>query len=117
VRSIDWTEPALPRVTHIARYHRAEDGTLRLLHTHDWSRAFARASGINTLTTSPTDLADLCPEGTEWTTTTTLYRAERSRRRDAVPADGPWAPVWTVVETLAVVHGEENVRLVAWFDE
>ncbi|MGW7240394.1 hypothetical protein [Streptomyces sp. NPDC054804] len=73
VRSIDRTEPALPRVTHIARYHRAEDGTLRLLHTHDWSRAFAQASGINTLTTSPTDLANRYPEGTEWTTDITVY--------------------------------------------
>ncbi|MEV7148402.1 hypothetical protein AB0O05_18095 [Streptomyces sp. NPDC093084] len=117
VVAIDWTEPALPRVTHVSRHHRAENGALRLIHTHDWSRAFARASGINTLTTSPTDLADHCPEGTEWTTPTALFRAERARRRDAVPADGPWTPVWTVMETLAGVHGEENVRLVAWFDE
>ncbi|MGW4908151.1 hypothetical protein [Streptomyces sp. NPDC004270] len=63
------------------------------------------------------DLADLCLEGTKWTTATTLYRAERSRRWDSVPADGPWTPVWTVMETPAGVHGEESVRLVAWFDE
>ncbi|MGY4982897.1 hypothetical protein ACWCYL_38115 [Streptomyces sp. 900105755] len=116
-RAIDWTEPAVPRITHIARYHRAPDGTLRLVDRHDWSRGFARASGINTLTTSPADLAARHPEGTEWTTGTTLYRAERARRRDAVPEEGPWAPVWTVMETLAGVHGEGNVRLVAWFDE
>ncbi|MEU9455179.1 hypothetical protein [Streptomyces sp. NPDC048277] len=48
-RAIDWTEPALPRVTHISRYHRAPDGALHLIHSHDWSRSFARASGINTL--------------------------------------------------------------------
>ncbi|RPE43471.1 hypothetical protein EDD90_6674 [Streptomyces sp. Ag109_O5-1] len=116
-RAVDWTEPAIPLTTHITRYHRAPDGTLRLIHHHDWSRAFARASGINTLTTSPTDLADDYPEGTEWTTGTTLYRAERACRRDAVPEDGPWAPVWAAMETLAGVHGDENVRLVAWFDE
>ncbi|WP_256177146.1 hypothetical protein [Kitasatospora aureofaciens] len=37
-------------------------------------------------------------------------------RRDAVPPDGPWAPVWTVMRTLAGLHGAQNVRLTAWFD-
>ncbi|MFD8721662.1 hypothetical protein ACFV2H_27670 [Streptomyces sp. NPDC059629] len=83
-RMIDWTEPAIPRTTHITRYDRAPDSTLRLIHHHDWSRGFARASGINTLTTSPADLAALHPEGTEWTTGTTVYRAER-----APPRRGP----------------------------
>ncbi|WP_406436398.1 hypothetical protein OHB00_20780 [Streptomyces sp. NBC_00631] len=107
----------VPRTTHISRYHPTPDGAVRLIHHHDWSRGFARASGINTLTTSPADLPALHPEGTEWTTGTTVHRAERARRRDAVPEDGPWAPVWTMMAALAGVHGDENARLVAWFDE
>ncbi|MCF3129807.1 hypothetical protein [Streptomyces olivochromogenes] len=117
VESIDWTEPAVPRTTRIAQYRRHEDGTLHLIHPSIWTRAFARATGINTLTLGPTDIADLHPEGTEWQSGTTLYRAERDRRQDAVPKDGPWQPVWTVMKTLATIHGSESVRLVAWFDE
>jgi hypothetical protein len=45
-----------------------------------------------------------------------VYRVERLRRADAVPAGGDWQPVWGVMEALAAVHGPENVRLVVWFD-
>ncbi|WP_256463461.1 hypothetical protein [Kitasatospora sp. RG8] len=38
------------------------------------------------------------------------------RRRDAVTEDGEWKPVWTVMEALASTHGDDNVRLVVWFD-
>ncbi|MFG2557374.1 hypothetical protein [Streptomyces sp. NPDC048496] len=40
----------------------------------------------------------------------------RMTRREAVPVDGDWKPVWTVMETLAAIHGDTNVRLAAWFD-
>ncbi|MFH8771586.1 hypothetical protein [Streptomyces sp. NPDC017958] len=116
-RSVDWDEPALPRATHVAQYHRSHDGTLRLRSPWVWSRAFARAAGINTLTTDPSALAGLWPEGTEWESGTSVFRVERSRRRDAVPPDGSWHPVWTVMGALAGVHGDDGVRLVVWFDE
>ncbi|WP_316754006.1 hypothetical protein [Streptomyces herbicida] len=106
-----------PGANRTARYDRASDGTLHLTDPSVRSRAFARASGINTLTTDPSSIPDLCPEGTVWNTGTTLFRAERDYRRDAVPEDGDWRPVWTVMRTLAAVHGTENVRLVVWFDE
>ncbi len=117
ILAIDWDEPALPRATHIARYRRLPAGALDLVHREDWSRGFARASGIDTLTVDPARIAELWAEGTEWHAGTTVFRAERARRRDAVGADGPWRPVWTVMRTLAGVHGDDNVRLVAWFDE
>ncbi|MFJ3302725.1 hypothetical protein ACIPSA_06345 [Streptomyces sp. NPDC086549] len=117
VQTIDWDEPALPRTTRIASYRRNEDGTLHPLHRSIWTRGFARASGIDTLALGPADIADRYPEGTEWEVGTTVFRAERARRREAVPEDGCWQPVWTVMGTLAKVHGEENVRLVAWFEE
>ncbi|MFG2913712.1 hypothetical protein ACGF0D_12575 [Kitasatospora sp. NPDC048298] len=117
ILAVDWDEPALPRATRITRYRRLPEGTLELVHTEDWSRAFARASGVNTLTVDPGRIGELWAEGTEWDTGALLFRAERHRRRDAVPADGSWQPVWTVMRTLADVHGEQNVRLVVWFEE
>ncbi|WP_432011354.1 hypothetical protein [Streptomyces cucumeris] len=116
VLTIDWDEPAVPRATDIARYRRLPDGTLELSHRGDWSRGFARASGIDTLSVDPDRVGELWAEGTAWDVGTTVFRAERARRRDAVPADGPWQPVWTVMRALAGVHGDAQVRLVVWFD-
>lgn len=48
-------------------------------------------------------------EGTEWPD------GDRLRRKDAVP-DRDWAAVWSVMRTLANLHGDEGVRLVVWFD-
>ncbi|MGV9454504.1 hypothetical protein [Streptomyces sp. NPDC003635] len=117
VLALDWDEPAIPRATHIARYRRLPDGDLDLVHRVDWSRGFARASGIDTRTVDPGRIGDLWPEGTEWDVGNTVFRAERARRRDAVPPDGPWQAVWTVMRTLADVHGVQSVRLVVWFEE
>ncbi|GAB7186761.1 hypothetical protein ATKI12_6592 [Kitasatospora sp. Ki12] len=117
ILAIDWDEPAVPRATGIARYRRQPDGTLELVHREVWSRGFARASGVDTLSVDPARIGELWAEGTEWDTGTTVFRAERARRRDAVPADGPWQPVWTVMRALADVHGDRNVRLVVWFEE
>ncbi|MGP3989862.1 hypothetical protein [Streptomyces sp. 3N207] len=115
--AIDWDEPAIPRATSIARYRRQPDGTLELKHRYDWSRGFARASGVDTLTVEPDRVGELWDEGTEWDVGTTVFRAERDRRRDAVPADGPWQPVWVVMRSLAGIHGDNNVRLTVWFEE
>ena len=37
-------------------------------------------------------------------------------RADAVAPNGPWQPGWSVMETLAALHGPANVRMVVWFD-
>ncbi|MBL1099322.1 hypothetical protein [Streptomyces coffeae] len=116
VLAVDWDEPAIPRATDIARYRRHPDGTLELMHRGDWGRGFARASGVDTLSVAPDRVGELWDEGTEWDVGTTVFRVERARRRDAVSADGPWEPVWTVMRTLASVHGDSQVRLVVWFD-
>ncbi|GIH21496.1 hypothetical protein Raf01_96680 [Rugosimonospora africana] len=90
VIAVDWSEPALRRATDIAQYRRLEDGTLTLVHRSVWSRGFARAAGVDTLTVDPDRIAELWNEGTEWRLGQTVYRAERARRRDVVPPDGPW---------------------------
>ncbi|MFJ8627009.1 hypothetical protein ACIRD3_29810 [Kitasatospora sp. NPDC093550] len=117
VLAIDWDEPAIPPATRIARYRRLPDGDLEPVRRSDWSRAFGRASGVNTLTADPDRVGELWAEGTEWDTGTWVFRAERDRRCDAVPATGSWQPVWSVMRALAEVHGERNVRLVVWFEE
>lgn len=55
------------------------------------------------------------PEGTEWRDGDRLFRIGRLRRKHAVP-DGDWGAVWSVMRTLAGLHGDEGVRLVVWFD-
>lgn len=45
-----------------------------------------------------------------------MFRIERIRRRDAVP-DEEWGSVWTVMRALAELHGDDEVRLVVWFDD
>ncbi|MER7583878.1 hypothetical protein [Kitasatospora sp. NPDC097691] len=117
VLAVDWDEPALPRATTIARYRRHPDGSLTLRHRGDWSRGFARATGIDTRSVGPDRIGELWAEGTTWDVGTTVFRAERERRRDAVPADGSWRPVWSVMRALAEVHGDQDVRLVVWFEE
>ncbi|MCF2531795.1 hypothetical protein [Yinghuangia soli] len=116
VCAIDWDEPAAARATRIARYRVLPDGRRELVHREDWSRGFTRASGIDVLSAGTGSLGGHCAEGDEWQTGTTVFRAERDRRRDLVPADGPWEPIWSVMRTLAGVHGGQNVRLVVWFD-
>ncbi|WP_030274085.1 hypothetical protein [Streptomyces sp. NRRL B-24484] len=56
------------------------------------------------------------PEGAAWIQDSRLLRTVRMLRRDAVPTDGPWAPVRRVMSALTGVHGAVNVRLVVRFD-
>nr|WSX53231.1 hypothetical protein OG409_32535 [Streptomyces sp. NBC_00974] len=57
------------------------------------------------------------PEGTEWPDGEDLiHRIGRITRRDAIRAGGEWKPLWTVMETLAGLYGDDNVRLTVWFD-
>lgn len=61
--------------------------------------------------------------GTTWITWAELISADwretdssGSRSRQAVAGDAThWGPVWSVMRTLAEVHGPEHVRLVVWF--
>ncbi|MFI7706599.1 hypothetical protein [Nonomuraea sp. NPDC049480] len=116
VTAIDWDEPAL-HPTDIAQYRKLPDRTLELVYRSVWSRRFARVSGVDTLTVDPEQIPVLWDEGTEWRAGDTVFRVERATRRHLVPPDGLWHAVWTVMRALAHVHGDEAVRLVAWFEE
>ncbi|GAB7188623.1 hypothetical protein ATKI12_8454 [Kitasatospora sp. Ki12] len=97
LEAVDWDEPAERADERVHMYGPGPNGTLVL-----------RAK-------SCTDHAGRV-EGDEWTVGDWLYRIERLTRRDAIPSDGPWAPVFTVMRTLAELHGSKNVRLTVWFD-
>ncbi|MDR8414376.1 hypothetical protein MTP10_37305 [Nonomuraea sp. 3-1Str] len=116
VAAIDWDEPAL-HPTNVAQYRRLPDQSLELVYRSVWSRRFARVSGVNTLAVDPDQIAVLWDEGTEWKDGDTVFRVERATRGHAVPPDSLWHGVWTVMRTLAHVHGDDAVRLVAWFEE
>ncbi|MFF4082547.1 hypothetical protein ACFYZN_24500 [Streptomyces sp. NPDC001777] len=112
LRATDWTEPAESADSRLHQYRRTADG-LEYVGKSAWSRQFAEAVG---LPEQERGRARTWPEGSEWHIGDTVYRSERMSRRDAVEDRGEWAPVWTVMETLASQHGDDNVRLVVWFD-
>ncbi|WP_351226092.1 hypothetical protein [Streptomyces sp. NPDC002133] len=109
IKEVDWDEPAEKADSRLHEYRQTPDG-LRLTGKAAWSPRFAQAVGLQ-----PGEDREW-PEGTEWLIGDTLYRSEKIRRRDAVPATGEWKSVWTVMEALAAQHGDDNVRLVVWFD-
>lgn len=115
VASIDWDEPAL-HAADVAQYRRCLDKGLELVRRSVWDHGFGAASGVDTVAVTADRLCELFAEGTEWTVGDTVFRVERSRRREAMPPDGAWAPVWTVMQALARIHGADGVRLVAWFE-
>ncbi|WP_148085596.1 hypothetical protein [Streptomyces sp. CEV 2-1] len=88
-----------------------------------------KATGSSSSGTTPllSKLVDLCvqpahiavrpgerfSEGSQWLDGDQMFCAQH---RDAVPED-EWAPVWTIMHTLAEQHGDDEVRLVVWFDD
>ena len=82
-----------------------------------WSQTAAPARIARKSTTGTrADEPRTWPEGSEWLIDDVLYRSEVVTRREAVPEHGEWKPVWDVMAALAPVHGDENVRLIVWFD-
>ncbi|MFB6888633.1 hypothetical protein ACFCX4_04865 [Kitasatospora sp. NPDC056327] len=110
VEAVDWDEPAERPDSRLHAYRRTPDG-LRMTGKAAWSRAFAEAVGLERGEVRE------WPEGGEWLVGDTLYRSVTIRRRDAVTGTGEWQPVWRAMKELAAQHGDDNVRLVVWFDD
>ncbi|MET9106296.1 hypothetical protein [Streptomyces zhihengii] len=110
VKAVDWNEPAEKPDSRLHQYRETPHG-LRMTGKSAWSPAFAEAVGLERGEVRE------WPEGSEWLVGDTLYRSVVLRRADAVPPTGEWQPVWTAMEALAARHGDENVRLVVWFDD
>lgn len=112
IAAVDWGERAARPDARIHEYVRDEAGQWRFRGKAGQNPRFARLVGMSVQESAQT----LWPDGSEWLDGDVLYRAETLTRADAVRPDGPWRPVWSVMGTLAGLHGPDNVRLVVWFD-
>ncbi|MFD4244273.1 hypothetical protein ACFWP3_22140 [Streptomyces sp. NPDC058525] len=115
IKQVDWDEESAGPDAYVHEYHRDPHGAWQFLHRHY---------------SPPQRFVDLCgqpariamrpnrhfPEGSQWVDGDRMFRVGRLKRRDAVPHD-QWGPVWTVMRTLADLHGDDEVRLVVWFDD
>ncbi|WP_203183589.1 hypothetical protein [Streptomyces pratensis] len=110
VKTVDWDEPAEKPDSRLHQYRQTSKG-LRMTGKSSWSPAFAEAVGLERGEERE------WPEGSEWLIGDTLYRSVTLRRRDAVTEPGEWQPVWAAMKTLGARHGDDNVRLVVWFDD
>ncbi|MEU0271975.1 hypothetical protein [Streptomyces sp. NPDC006307] len=115
IKRVDWDEESAWHDAYVHEYSRDPRGGWQFLQRH-----YSTPQRFIDLCGQPAHLArrpdEHFPEGSQWVDGDVLYRVERLRRRDAVP-DDEWGPVWTVMRTLADLHGDDNVRLVVWFDD
>jgi hypothetical protein len=114
IQRIDWNEQAEHADTRLHRYERNGDGRWVFRSKSSWSRDAFEAQGIPV--PPPGTPPDVWPDGSVWTKGDVQFRAERLTRREAIPAEGSWRPVWDVMAVLARLHGNENCRLVVWFN-
>ncbi|MEU6866793.1 hypothetical protein ABZ924_26625 [Streptomyces sp. NPDC046876] len=113
LQTVDWEEASTEVDECVHEYRRGADGAWELYGLNSSLDRFAELSGIE----DPRVLqraGRTHPEGSEWHDGDRLFRIERLRRRQAVP-DEEWGAVWTVMRTLAGLHGDDGVRLVVWF--
>jgi hypothetical protein len=112
IEAIDWDERAVRPDARLHQYRRGEDGEWHMTGKAGMDPAFAQHVGL-----SPAEAAARSwPAGSEWLIGDRLYRSEVLARRGAIPAGSDWEPVWAVMKTMAGLHGNDNVRLVVWFD-
>jgi hypothetical protein len=114
IRRIDWDEPAEQTDSRLHRYERGSGGQWTLHSKSAWSREAFEVRGVPV--PPPGTAPEIHPEGSVWTKGDVQFRAVRLTRRDVVPEHGGWGPVWEVMAILARLHGDENCRLVVWFD-
>ncbi|MFF7213979.1 hypothetical protein ACFZAU_26165 [Streptomyces sp. NPDC008238] len=110
----DWEEVADKVDDCVHEYRRSPEGSWELHGRNSGLTRFAQLAGL----TDPHAryrAGSTYAEGTEWPDGDRLFHIGRLRRKDAVP-DSDWAAVWSVMRTLATLHGDEGVRLVVWFD-
>ncbi|MFE2163554.1 hypothetical protein ACFXB3_00485 [Streptomyces sp. NPDC059447] len=111
VKAVDWDEPAEKPDSRLHQFRRTSSG-LRMTGKAAWNGdAFAEAVGLKAGEVRE------WPEGSEFLVGDTLYRSVTIRRRDAITETGEWKPVWEAMKELAEQHGDDNVRLVVWFDD
>jgi hypothetical protein len=113
---VDWDEEAPYPDGRLHRYVRTDDGALDLEGKAASDRAMIEHPEISRIMEdfgSGPDQPWIWSEGAEWTIGEYVFRAERMRRREAMGDD--WWMLFDVMRTLARRHGDDGVRLVAWF--
>ncbi|MFC9895632.1 hypothetical protein ACFVMC_18260 [Nocardia sp. NPDC127579] len=114
ITGIDWDRRAEEPDSRIHEFRRGTDGEWVRAGKAAWSAAFAELAGKS----GPPALGydETWPEGTEWVDGDRMFRVVRMTRREVIDAHPQWQRTWTVMSTLAEVHGAQHVRLVVWFD-
>ncbi|MFF2844995.1 hypothetical protein ACFVT5_01515 [Streptomyces sp. NPDC058001] len=117
VAAVDWDAPLAdaPAWSWVGAWRPGRDGTLVLDEvvavTPELSEAAADIFGGSVLPAPPE-----WPAGGEVRRDGAVYRPVVLTARMLAPPDGGrWGPVWTAMRGLAAGHGDERVRLVAWF--
>ncbi|MEV8510206.1 hypothetical protein AB0368_35995 [Actinoplanes sp. NPDC051475] len=108
---VDWTGPA-PRVDdRIHEYEVTEDGPVY--------RSKARSHGVRWRAVAGEDAdprGSAYSEGTEWRCGNTVWRVERLDRSEVLRRNAELRELLATMRSLAGEYGEDNVRLVVWFD-
>lgn len=114
IRAIDCDEPAERADHRLHRYERQSDGEWAYRGKSGWSRESYDVMGlpVDPIGAPPREW----PAGSVWTKGDVQFRAERLTRRDAIPLESDWDPVWQTMALLGRLHGDDNCRLVVWFD-
>ncbi|MDQ0984993.1 hypothetical protein [Streptomyces sp. V2I9] len=110
----DWDELSHEVDGCVHEFRRGSDGGWTMHGRNSGLTRFAELSGL----TDPRQVhsaGSVYPENTEWPDGNRLFRVGRLRRKDVVP-ESEWGAVWSVMRTLAGLHGDEGVRLVVRFD-
>lgn len=110
----DWDEVSNEVDGCVHEFRRSSDGSWKMHGRNSGLTRFAELAGL-TDARQLYSAGSVFPENTEWPDGGRLFRVGRLRRKDAVP-DSEWGAVWSVMRTLANLHGDEGVRLVVWFD-
>jgi hypothetical protein len=112
IHAINWEEESVHPDSRLHQYRRNEQGEFVYETKAVWSSNIAQLIGrsLEDVTTQP----PIWSEGQEWVTDDYVLRAEKLCRCDVWTDD--WRRVFKIMELLAEQFGDQQVRLVVWFD-
>jgi hypothetical protein len=111
IKAINLEDRALTVDRQVSKYWRNDDGSLTLVHRSFWDADFAQASGIDFNAIRQEGIR--WAEGQSWEYGPYVFKAERMTRGEALKG---WQMLFTLMAVLGEEYGDENVRLVVWFD-
>ena len=103
IKNINWDEEGDEIDERVHQYKRLKDGSLKYIGKCLWSSRL-----------DDPEIQKQLREKGECEVDGIIYRYEKVKRKDALSRD--WEFLFKCMEYLAECYGEENVRLVVWFD-